>query len=356
MTDRVIVRCPQCSLGLRLPAGRTGKVTCSGCGHSFRVDTRAPGRRSSEAAAAPRAAERLALRRLKGSTWVKKSRAAFFFGALAVLFGLAGMTLFIFSGLQLALYAGGLFAIPSLLLRRWQLRKTQPIRDMDAVGPGPVAVYLRPFVTDQQFQFRNPFRSNLALFSEAAVGVHGGQLLGVVEPRFVLAEQFVSQVLEYYVRLVQVGGGPGTVSGARLQASESDWRHLVVNATRGARFIVLFPLIAELNGELQGKSTLWEIEHLCSTEKMAKTGVLIPPALGQSKKELRARWRLTQQHAASKGLALPDYVETGGVSIFSRQEERWREARRFGESGPHKTRLAQGLLDAYAALGGTRLR
>jgi len=33
--SRVVRRCPQCGTGLRLPAGRSGSVTCPRCGHAF---------------------------------------------------------------------------------------------------------------------------------------------------------------------------------------------------------------------------------------------------------------------------------------------------------------------------------
>jgi hypothetical protein len=32
---RVVRRCPQCGTGLRLPAGRSGNVSCPRCGHAF---------------------------------------------------------------------------------------------------------------------------------------------------------------------------------------------------------------------------------------------------------------------------------------------------------------------------------
>jgi ubiquitin-protein ligase len=38
-TDRVVVRCPHCSAGLRLPAGRSGMVACPGCQRDFEAQT-----------------------------------------------------------------------------------------------------------------------------------------------------------------------------------------------------------------------------------------------------------------------------------------------------------------------------
>lgn len=37
--SRVERRCPQCGTGLRLPAGRSGSVTCPRCGHAFAATT-----------------------------------------------------------------------------------------------------------------------------------------------------------------------------------------------------------------------------------------------------------------------------------------------------------------------------
>jgi hypothetical protein len=37
--DRVVVRCPACASGLRLPAGRAGSVRCPRCGASFETAT-----------------------------------------------------------------------------------------------------------------------------------------------------------------------------------------------------------------------------------------------------------------------------------------------------------------------------
>lgn len=36
---RVVVRCPACGTGLRLPAGRDGRVDCPRCGHAFAAQT-----------------------------------------------------------------------------------------------------------------------------------------------------------------------------------------------------------------------------------------------------------------------------------------------------------------------------
>lgn len=36
---RVVRQCPQCGTGLRLPAGRSGSVTCPRCGHAFAMST-----------------------------------------------------------------------------------------------------------------------------------------------------------------------------------------------------------------------------------------------------------------------------------------------------------------------------
>jgi hypothetical protein len=38
--DRVVVNCPNCSLGHRLPAASEGEVTCQKCGERFHADTR----------------------------------------------------------------------------------------------------------------------------------------------------------------------------------------------------------------------------------------------------------------------------------------------------------------------------
>jgi hypothetical protein len=35
LPSRVVRHCPQCGTGLRLPAGRSGSVTCPSCGHAF---------------------------------------------------------------------------------------------------------------------------------------------------------------------------------------------------------------------------------------------------------------------------------------------------------------------------------
>ncbi|MBI4754171.1 MAG: hypothetical protein HY778_01830 [Betaproteobacteria bacterium] len=36
---RAVVPCPACHVGLRLPAGRRGTVSCPRCGHGFEAST-----------------------------------------------------------------------------------------------------------------------------------------------------------------------------------------------------------------------------------------------------------------------------------------------------------------------------
>src|SRR6185503_15299682 len=38
--DHVVVRCPKCSLGHRLPVAQQGEVICQKCGERFQADTR----------------------------------------------------------------------------------------------------------------------------------------------------------------------------------------------------------------------------------------------------------------------------------------------------------------------------
>jgi hypothetical protein len=36
---KVLVRCPKCTTQLRAPAGKSGKINCSRCGHQFEAQT-----------------------------------------------------------------------------------------------------------------------------------------------------------------------------------------------------------------------------------------------------------------------------------------------------------------------------
>jgi hypothetical protein len=236
------------------------------------------------------------------------------------------------------------FVLPAWIGYRKKL-KAQLARDAAPLSSGPFVLMLRPFHTDARIGMPHPF---LQLGFEAAIDSSGG-----MHP-----PEYVARVLEPYIDVRQIGGNLEDIAASRLFTSDDTWQAVLSRQAAGASAIVIMPLVTKTFGERKthGTSTIWELEHLCTTGALAKTALLLPPwdyigGIAQQwyiRGRLKREWRQVQDTAAKFGLDLPAYNGDSDVLLFSQASNgRWST---YSGHGGAQTDLARNLLDAIDGL------
>jgi hypothetical protein len=213
--------------------------------------------------------------------------------------------------------------------------KNQTLRDAEIGVRGLFVLYLRPFFSDIRVGMPNPFYNPLAF------GL-------TLETSGLTPEEFIGRVLEPYIDVRQVGGGPRAVGPARVYVSNEKWQEAVTAAVAEAASIIILLLVRHdpKDGSIKGLATMWELKHLVESGAMGRTIVIIPPSLFYNYNEMQADWEGASRIGEEFGIKLPEYHKNGGVVLFEKRGPSWQPSRIFGQTGQEYTGLAEGLLQA----------
>jgi len=224
-----------------------------------------------------------------------------------------------------------LLASAALIAQRHQ-RKLQVVRDHDIAIAGPVALYLRPFFIDKHV-FANPYYTSSP------------------DNPALLSSELIGRVLEPYIRVRQLGGGPETLANTRVPVPLLDdaWKLIVKQQILTASVAIILPLMDRdrKTGEIRGQATLWELGYLIESGAIARTIVMMPSAAWVSRRRVGNAWEHGRTAARDLGLFLPPYTKDGDVMTFARDDGgRWRVAGSFGRAARGHKRIAVGLVEA----------
>jgi hypothetical protein len=234
-----------------------------------------------------------------------------------------------------------LFVIPATFIAQRHQQQLQVVRDQDIRVGGPVALYLRPFFIDKYLRLPNPYRSRSFWSPDMAP---------------ILPAEFIGRVLEPYINVRQLGGGPETLANTRVQAPllGDEWKRTVKNQIQAASVAIVIPLLDRdrKSGELRGQATLWELAWLINSGAMARTIVMMPSVAWVHRRRVRDGWERGRAVLRELGLVLPPYTKRGEVMTFARDDGCWCVAASFGGKGRAINRFAVGLVEAVQSLAG----
>lgn len=245
------------------------------------------------------------------------------------------------AGRVVAMVLALLLILPAVIMAQRHKQQLQALRDQDIRVGGPVALYLRPFFIDKYLRLPNPYRTWA-----------GGSWSPDSMP--ILATELIGRVLEPYINVRQLGGGPETLANTRVPVPPlgDEWKRTVKDQIEAASVAIVIPLLGrdKKPGELHGQAMLWELEWLVNSGAMARTVVMMPSVVWVNRRRVRNGWELGRTMLRELGLILPPYTKRGDVMTFARDGDCWRVAASFGGTGRAVNRIAVGLVEAVQSL------
>lgn len=167
--------------------------------------------------------------------------------------------------------------------------------------PPPYVVYLRPFSSTDQVE-------SVAMAAVAS-GMQGSAL-GFVMTRYEL-EQQIERATRHLGPLVCLGQSLEHVGAGRIAVDDASWKEAVLRLCGKAALIVMLPS--------SRSGTLWEIEHVLSSNLIDRTVFIDPPnaAISDKKRYDQSReWRAVRDAFAAKGFTMPPDSRVGRLLFF----------------------------------------
>jgi len=167
--------------------------------------------------------------------------------------------------------------------------------------PPPYVVYLRPFSSTDQVES--------VVMAAVASGMQGSAL-GFVMTRYEL-EQQIERATRHLGSLVCLGQSLEHVGAGRIAVDDASWKEAVLRLCGKAALIVMLPS--------SRSGTLWEIEHVLTSNLIDRTVFIDPPnaAISDKKRYDQSReWRAVRDAFAAKGFTMPPDSRVGRLLFF----------------------------------------